>query len=198
MANLLTFILVHVCWKVFLGFSILFTSCCIIKSNLCLFHINRLSAYFWQRSRDQDYCFQPLQPHRLKDCSLNSVQLFNHFINSSQMPWQAQYNVKTMGGEKGDPPIPLRLQQVLVKPRRTEAVYWRQRGGGLLSLVNLPSHPDHLICKWNAPIPLTDKIGLVTIWVGLPLFTLWWSSYEDMMTHCQNYILPENMVCMVW
>ena len=100
MANLLTFILVHVCWKVFHGFSILFTSCCIIKSNLCLFHINHLSAYFWQRSRDQDYSFRPLQPHRLQDCSLNSVQLFNHFINSSQMPWQAQYNVKTMGGEK--------------------------------------------------------------------------------------------------
>ena len=31
---------------------------------------------------------------------------------------------------------PLRLQQVLVKPRNTETEQWRQRRGGLLSLVN--------------------------------------------------------------
>ena len=28
-----------------------------------------------------------------------------------------------------------RLQQVLIKPRRTKSVHWWQRGGGLLSLV---------------------------------------------------------------
>ena len=38
--------------------------------------------------------------------------------------------------DRADPSPPLRLQQVLVLPRRTEAVNWRQRGGGLLSLVN--------------------------------------------------------------
>ena len=31
----------------------------------------------------------------------------------------------------------LRLQQVLVKPRNTETVQWRQRRGGLISLVNI-------------------------------------------------------------
>ena len=34
-------------------------------------------------------------------------------------------------------PNPLRLQQVLVKPRKTTAVHWRQREGGLLSLVKI-------------------------------------------------------------
>ena len=39
-------------------------------------------------------------------------------------------------------PSTLRLQQVLVKPRKTTAVHWRQREGGLLSLVNIKSaHP---------------------------------------------------------
>ena len=33
-------------------------------------------------------------------------------------------------------PPPLRLQQVLVKPRNKETEQWRQRRGGLLSLVN--------------------------------------------------------------
>ena len=31
---------------------------------------------------------------------------------------------------------PLQFQQVLVKPRKTKTVHWRQRGGGLLSLVD--------------------------------------------------------------
>ena len=38
---------------------------------------------------------------------------------------------------------PLRLQQVLIKPRKTAAVHWRQSEGGLLSLVNTKSdHPS--------------------------------------------------------
>ena len=36
----------------------------------------------------------------------------------------------------------LQLQQVLARPRKTAAVHWRQRGGGLLSLINMkPDHP---------------------------------------------------------
>ena len=38
--------------------------------------------------------------------------------------------------------LPVRLQQVLIKPRKTAAVHWRQSEGGLLSLVNIKSdHP---------------------------------------------------------
>ena len=33
-------------------------------------------------------------------------------------------------------PSPLRLPQVLIKPRKTAGVHWWQREGGLLSLVN--------------------------------------------------------------
>ena len=36
----------------------------------------------------------------------------------------------------------LQLQQVLARPRKTAALHWRQRGDGLLSLINMkPDHP---------------------------------------------------------
>ena len=53
----------------------------------------------------------------------------------------------------------LRLQKVWVKPRKTEAVHWQQRGGGLLSLVNIKSNqicPPTLTiwysCNWNGRV----------------------------------------------
>ena len=59
-------------------------------------------------------------------------------------------------GVEGVHPHPLRLQQVLVKPRKTTAVHWRQREGGLLSLVKI-CPPTLTIwyssINWNAPTP---------------------------------------------
>ena len=52
----------------------------------------------------------------------------------------------TLAADRGAPlwVYPLRLQQVLIKPRRTKSVHWWQRGGGLLSLVNIKSaHPPY-------------------------------------------------------
>ena len=70
------------------------------------------------------------------------VKLFHQRIHR-KLSWQvaaAEFAVYQLHHEA------LRLQQVLIKPRKTAAVHRRQSEGGLLTLVNnLTTHPNHLI-----------------------------------------------------
>ena len=78
--------------------------------------------------------------------------LINYWIAETPSLWErVPFLISQLPTIERYPP-PLRLPQVLIKPRKTTAVHWRQREGGLLSLVNQICSPTLTIwysSNWN-------------------------------------------------